>query len=65
MRDGAMLRVGELDWCFGLYDRGEGVVGADEPVCGRFARYAARPDRARRRAGRADARRDPQGEKNG
>lgn len=62
MRDGAMLRVGELKLVLRMYDRGEGVVGADEPYVTRARRSKAGQGRGDG-AGRADARRDPQGEK--
>ncbi|MFR5788106.1 MAG: hypothetical protein ACLUHE_14040 [Christensenellales bacterium] len=47
MRDGAMLRVGELKLVLRMYDRGEGVVGADEP-------YVTRARRSKAGQGRGD-----------
>ena len=47
MRDGAMLRVGELKLVLRMYDRGEGIVGADEP-------YVTRARRSKAGQGRGD-----------
>ena len=47
MRDGAMLRVGELKLVLRMYDRGDGVVGADEP-------YVTRARRSKAGQGRGD-----------
>lgn len=60
MRDGAILRVGELKLVLRMYDRGELADGADEPYV-TSARRSKAGAGARRRFGRAYARRDPPG----
>lgn len=61
MRDGAILRVGELKLVLRMYDRGELADGADEP-------YVTSARRSKAGQGRGDglgapyARRDPPGE---
>ena len=47
MRDGAILRVGELKLVLRMYDRGEVAVGADEP-------YVTRARRSKAGQGRGD-----------
>ena len=54
MRDGAMLRVGELKLVLRMYDRGEGVVGADGGGGGGGAPFVPRPRRSKAGQGRGD-----------